>query len=108
MLKVKKAAARNHIAVEINSKYRIPSLPFLRLAKREGCRFSLGSNRHDDEPGDLAYSIRMAKEVGLTSGDIFVPEDKAICSLRARGSMDDRHRLKLPGIPTLIRFSGLD
>ena len=76
MLKVIRAAARNHIAVEINSKYNIPSLSFLKLAKRAGCRFSLGSNRHDDEPGDLVYSIRMAKELGLTTQKIYVPARK--------------------------------
>jgi len=81
MLKVIRAAARNHIAVEINSKYNIPSLSFLKLAKRAGCRFSLGSNRHDDEPGDLVYSIRMAKELGLTPQNIFVPARKPNGSL---------------------------
>ena len=76
MLKVIHAAAKNHIAVEINSKYNIPSAAFLKLAKQAGCRFSLGSNRHDDEPGDLEYSIRMAKELGLTPQDMYLPADK--------------------------------
>ena len=76
MLRLIRAAARNQIAVEINSKYNIPSLSFLKLAKQAGCRFSLGSNRHDNEPGDLVYSIRMAKELGLTPRDIYVPAGK--------------------------------
>ena len=76
MLKVINAAVKNHIAVEINSKYNIPSAAFLKLAKRAGCRFSLGSNRHDDEPGDLEYSIRMAKELGLAAKDMYLPEGK--------------------------------
>lgn len=71
-----KEAARNQIAVEINSKYNIPSLAFLKLAKQTGCRFTLGSNRHDDEPGNLDYSIRMVKELGLTSQDIYLPGGK--------------------------------
>jgi histidinol phosphatase-like PHP family hydrolase len=76
MLKVIRTAARNHIAVEINSKYNIPRIAFLKLAKQAGCRFSLGSNRHDAEPGGLDYSIHMAKELGLTAQDMYLPAGK--------------------------------
>jgi hypothetical protein len=76
MLKVIHAAAKNHIAIEINSKYNIPSVTFLKLAKQKGCRFSLGSNRHDDEPGNMEYSRGMYKKLRLTRQDMFVPRDR--------------------------------
>jgi len=73
MRKVIEAAAQNQIAIELNSKYNIPSKEFVLLARQAGCRFSLGSNRHDDEPGNLDYAIRMVKECGLTSRDLYHP-----------------------------------
>ena len=73
MLKVIRAAARNHVAVELNSKYRIPSAAFVRLARHEGCRFCMGSNRHDKEPGDLDYSIRIYMECKLSPEDLYYP-----------------------------------
>jgi hypothetical protein len=73
MLTVIRAAARNHVAVELNSKYEIPSAAFIRLAREEGCRFCMGSNRHDLEPGDLAYSIRMYTQCQLKPEDLYYP-----------------------------------
>lgn len=73
MQRVIQAAARNHIAIELNSKYNIPSKEFILSARKAGCRFSMGSNRHDDEPGNLDYAIRMYKECGLKSQDMYRP-----------------------------------
>lgn len=73
MAKVIDAAVANHVAIEINSLYKLPSLAFLRLAKQAGGRFSFGSNSHDDSVGKLDYSVEMAKELGLTSKEMFSP-----------------------------------
>jgi hypothetical protein len=66
-------AVKNQVVIEINSKYNIPSLAFLKLAKQQGAKFSFGSNRHDDEPGNLDYCLKMYKECGLTAADMYVP-----------------------------------
>jgi len=68
------AAVKNHVIIEINSKYNIPSLAFLKLAKQLGAKFSFGSNRHDDEAGNLDYCLKMHQELGLTAADIYVPD----------------------------------
>jgi len=73
MTKVIEAAARHHVAVEINSRYNIPSLAFLKMAKDAGVKFSFGTNNHDESLGKLDYSLRMAKELGLTRKDMFMP-----------------------------------
>ena len=44
MQKVIDAALKYSIALEISSSYKLPKLPFLKLAKAEGAKFSFGSN----------------------------------------------------------------
>lgn len=73
MRKVIDAAAKFQVAIEINSRYKIPSLTFLHMAKEARLRFSFGSNAHDENVGKLDYSVRMAKELGLTHEDMFMP-----------------------------------
>ncbi len=74
MKKVIAAAAQHHVAIEINSRYRLPSLAFLKLAKAAGCKFTFGTNNGDRDVGRLDYSLQMAREVGLKWQDIWVPE----------------------------------
>lgn len=73
MLRVIRAAVRNQVAIELNSKYQIPSAAFVKLARQEGCRFCMGSNRHDKEAGDLAYPIRIFIECELGPEDLYYP-----------------------------------
>ena len=73
MRKVIDAAVKFQIAIEINSRYSIPSLTFLRRAKEACVRFSFGSHAQDENIGKLDYSVRMAKELGLTHEDMFMP-----------------------------------
>jgi histidinol phosphatase-like PHP family hydrolase len=73
MRKVIDAAVNYGVAIEINSRYNIPSLAFLRMAKDAGVKFSFGSNAHDDRVGILDYSVKMAKGLGLTASDMFMP-----------------------------------
>lgn len=67
------AAVKNGIAIEINSNYKLPSKKFILMAKAAGAKFSIGSNTHDKGVGDVAWSIGMAKECGLTKDDFFMP-----------------------------------
>jgi len=73
MRRVIDAAAKYGVAIEINSLYNIPSAKFLRLARQQGVKFSFGSNAHGEGVGKLDYSLQMAKELGLTRKDMFMP-----------------------------------
>ncbi|HYG33347.1 MAG TPA: DUF1080 domain-containing protein [Clostridia bacterium] len=74
MKKVVAAAAKHHVAIEINSRYQLPSPAFLKLAKAAGCKFSMGTNNGDREVGRLDYSFRMIKELGLQWQDMWMPK----------------------------------
>lgn len=74
MQKVVDAAARNQVAIEINSRYKLPSPAFIRMAKQAGCKFTFGTN--NTSPADLGrseYGLRMVDECSLTWRDFFVP-----------------------------------
>ena len=74
MRKVIEAARQNDVAIEINSRYRLPSPAFIRMAKQAGVKFSLGTNNASQELGRSEYGLEMIKECGLTSSDMFMPK----------------------------------
>lgn len=76
MRKVIDAAIKKNIAIEISSSFKLPKMPFLRMAKDAGIKFSFGSNGRYPNMGKLDYSILMAKELGLKSSDMFDPATK--------------------------------
>jgi histidinol phosphatase-like PHP family hydrolase len=68
------AAKRYGVAVEINSRYRVPRLPFLEMAKGAGLKFSFGSNMHTaDGIGHIDYCVEMYRRAGLTVEQFFEP-----------------------------------
>jgi hypothetical protein len=72
--KVVEAAARHHVAIEINNRYRLPGIRVLRAAKQAGCKFSFGSN--NGGPDDLRrpeYGLQMVEECKLGWQDFFIP-----------------------------------
>lgn len=73
MGKVIEAAVKHGVALEISSSYKLPSLPFLKLAKAAGAKFTLGSNGRYPKMGLLDHSVAMAKELGLKQSDMFLP-----------------------------------
>jgi hypothetical protein len=73
MERVIRAAVKGGIAIEINSRFRIPSAAFVRKAKADGAKFSFGSNRHVHGIGDIEYCLETARACGLTKRDIFLP-----------------------------------
>jgi histidinol phosphatase-like PHP family hydrolase len=87
MNRVIEAAVQYGVAIEINARYRIPSLAFLHLAKEAGVRFSFGSNQHGPDIGQLGYCLEMASELALTREDIFSPQPagKKPIQRRSRG-----------------------
>lgn len=74
MRKVIDAAVKYRLAIEINSRYRVPRLPFLQMAKDAGLKFSFGSNAHTaDAIGNIEYGVEMYRELGLTLDQFFRP-----------------------------------
>jgi hypothetical protein len=73
MKKVVEAAARKGIAIEINSRLRLPSPAFLKLAKAAGCKFTFGTNNTDADVGRLDYCFQMLKDLGLQWQDFWTP-----------------------------------
>ncbi len=71
MMQVINAAVNNHIAIEINNRYRIPSEKFIKLAKKQGAKFAFGTNNTDSNMGDLDYCLEMRERCGLTVEDMF-------------------------------------
>ena len=82
MDRVIKVLKENDVALEINARYKIPSIAFLKRAKEAGLKFSFGTNNTaSDDLGRLEYCLKAIKEVGLTTEDIFLPrpaQDKKI------------------------------
>ncbi len=71
--KVVDAAVKHRVALEISSSYKLPRLPFLKIAKVAGVKFSFGSNGRYPKMGLLDYSMATAKELGLKRSDMFTP-----------------------------------
>ena len=71
--KVAEAAVKYGVALEISASYKLPKLPFLKIAKAAGVKFSFGSNGRYPNMGKLDYSIATAKALGLTKADMFTP-----------------------------------
>ncbi len=74
MMKIIDAAVKHNVAIEINARYKIPSVKFIKLAKKAGCKFAMGTNNMTPELGRLEYSLDMVKECGLTWDDMFMPK----------------------------------
>jgi 3-keto-disaccharide hydrolase len=68
------AAVRNGVAIEINSRFKIPSAAFIRRAKLAGIKFTLGTNNAERELGRLEYSLQMVRECGLGWKDMWMPK----------------------------------
>lgn len=71
MERVVNALKNNNIAMEINSRLRLPSPAFIKLAKSKGVKFTMGTNNTDAELGYLEYGLNMITECGLTPEDFW-------------------------------------
>jgi len=85
MEKVIQASIDNKIAIEINSRYKIPSENFLRLAKEMGATFAIGTNNVDENIGMQEYSLEMIKKLDLKTGDMFMPRDEGQKPVQTKG-----------------------
>lgn len=74
MRRIVEAAKKYSMAIEINTKYRVPSMPFLQMAKSEGLQFSFGSNAHTaDAIGEIAWCVEVWKKLALPPSRFFRP-----------------------------------
>jgi hypothetical protein len=86
MDRVIEAAVANGVAVEINSRFRLPSERFVRRAKAAGAKFSFGTNNGGaDDLGQLAYSRMIARRCGLTEDDMFTPRPDGHKAIQRKG-----------------------
>ena len=76
------------IALEINARYRIPSMDVIRKAKSRGIKFTFGTNNVDDDFGKLEYCIQAVRECGLTADDIWFP---SMSRRKERKAVDYNH-----------------
>jgi histidinol phosphatase-like PHP family hydrolase len=84
MNRIIETAATHDVAIEINSRYRIPSLAFLSRANRAGLRFSFGSNIHGLDIGRLDYCLEIAKELRLSQKNLFRPAPPGAKPIQSR------------------------
>jgi hypothetical protein len=89
MRRVVDALARNEVALEINGKLRLPSIAFIKLAKKKGIKFTFGAvtdlrvgsasdlragSVSDPSLKNLDYCLRMIEECALTPDDLWAPK----------------------------------
>jgi len=78
MQQVINALKENNIALEINSRFRIPSADFIKRAKQKGVKFTLGTNNGNSDLGYLEYSLQIIDECGLAPDDFWKPKENKI------------------------------
>jgi hypothetical protein len=62
------------VALEIDSRFRVPSARFLEIAKSAGVKFAFGSNYQTaDGLGDIGYGVEMYKRLRLSTDQFFCP-----------------------------------
>lgn len=90
MERVISAAARNGVAIEINSRFKLPSEAFVRKAKAAGIKFTLGTNNGDRDLGRLEYALRMVKTCNLQWQDMWMPKPDGQKPVQIRASKTPR------------------
>jgi hypothetical protein len=64
---------KSNIAIEINSRWETPKPVFIRRAKDLGAKFSIGTDARNEGIGKIDYSLRVAKDCGLTASNFYLP-----------------------------------
>ena len=73
MAKVIAATVGSDVAIEINARYKLPSIRFIKQAKKAGAKFTCGTNNGGKDLGTLEYCKRAIRECGLKESDFFKP-----------------------------------
>ena len=75
-----------HIALEINPRYKIPSIYVIKKAKERGIKFTFGTNNGDANFGRLEYALETVEECGITAEDMWFPP----MSIRSRRYLENQ------------------
>lgn len=76
--RIVEAGVRRNVAFEISGRWRLPSEKFLLECKRQGARFSVGSDGHSpDMVGNFDYPLTMIDKLGLDQDLMFKPVRKS-------------------------------
>jgi len=68
-----KLAAEKEVAIELNSKYRVPDEDLLRACLRDGVKLSIGTDAHTvAEVGRLDWPMAMLRRVGAKAEDLIL------------------------------------
>jgi histidinol phosphatase-like PHP family hydrolase len=84
MRRVVRACKNTNTAVEIDSSVKLPTMPFLKMAKAEGIKFSFGASSQGARINPVDWSIATAKEIGLTKKDMFQPAPRGRKPIQVR------------------------
>jgi hypothetical protein len=79
------AAAKSGVAIEINSRLKLPKADFIKAAKKAGIKFTLGTNNTDGDLGRDEYGLRMVQECKLGWQDMWMPKPDGKKPIQARG-----------------------
>jgi histidinol phosphatase-like PHP family hydrolase len=78
MQQIIQAASKKNIAIEINDMAHTPHEQFILKAKKEGIKFTFGSDSRNPNAGRLVYCKAIAQKCGLTTEDFYVPGKKSL------------------------------
>jgi len=76
MDKVIQTAKEHEVAIEINNRFKIPSVKFILKAKNAGVKFTIGTNNIDGNFAGPEYAREMIKKCELNESDFFIPVRK--------------------------------
>jgi hypothetical protein len=86
--KIVDALLKFDVALEIDSRFRVPGVRFLEIAKSAGVKFAFGSNYQTRERlGDITYCVDMYKRLRLTTDQFFCPKKRRNSAGGRRGSL---------------------
>ena len=85
MQRVIDAARASGVAIEINNRYKIPSLAFIRMAKQAGIQFTCGTNNAGLDMGRDEYCIEMIRAAGLQWQDMWLPRPEGQKAAQRKG-----------------------
>jgi histidinol phosphatase-like PHP family hydrolase len=71
MERVVVALKENQIAMEINSRLMLPSPEFIKMAKKAGVKFTMGTNNVTADLGYLEFGMKMINECNLEPKDFW-------------------------------------
>ena len=77
MQQIISAAKARNIAIEINDMAHTPHEEFILMAKKQGLKFTFGSDSRTPNAGRLSYCKAVAKKCALRTEDFYIPGKKS-------------------------------